>query len=150
MKPCTKCKKVKQLTDFYNHIKHGPRPECKICTKERSAKNWKKNKKTIVDRNNEWREVNKAKLATYTRKQSLRRKYNITPEAYEEMMKSQNNECAICKQISEKTFAVDHCHKTGKIRGLLCSACNTALGFLKEDLTIVESLKKYIIKHKEH
>jgi len=149
MKPCTTCKKVKPLTDFYNHVKHGPRPECKACSKERNAKNWKRNKKSIVDKNNEWREVNKDKLAIYTRKQTLRRKYGITPEVYGQMLKSQSNTCAICELASDKILCVDHSHETGKVRALLCNACNTALGLLKEDIKIVESLKRYILEHND-
>ena len=147
MKKCRKCNEEKELSEFYKHVKFGPRPECKACSKARNADNWKKNKEKIDKKAREWQEANKDKVATYTRKQNLRRKYGITPEIYEEMVKSQNCKCAICNQTSEKTFAVDHNHSTGKIRALLCGPCNTALGLLKEDLKIVESLKRYLEKY---
>lgn len=151
MKKCTKCKQEKELSEFYNHVKFGPRPECKVCSKARNVENWKKNKKKIDKKHREWRKVNKEKLYHYSRKQNLRRKYGITPEQYEEMLTQQANSCAICKihESQYGTFAVDHCHKTGKVRALLCGACNTALGLLKESITIVDNLKIYLIDHKE-
>lgn len=148
MKKCTKCEIQKPLIEFYNHVKFGPRPECKECSKARNADNWKKNKEKIDKKAREWQEANKDKLATYTRKQNLKRKYGLTIEAYEEMLKSQESKCAICYQLSDKTLAVDHSHETGIVRSLLCNPCNTALGLLKEDIKIIESMKKYIKKHK--
>lgn len=151
MKKCTKCQQEKELSEFYNHVKFGPRPECKPCSKARNAENWKKNKSKIDKKNREWQQANKEKLYQYSRKQNLRRKYGITPEQYEKMLISQGNSCSICKihESEYGTFAVDHCHETNKVRGLLCSACNTALGLLKESITIVDNLKKYLIDHKD-
>ena len=149
MKKCTKCEQDKELTEFYTHIKFGPRPECKVCSKARNAENWKKNKVKIDKKAREWQAVNKNRLATYTRKQTLKRKYGLTIEAYEQMLIAQNNKCAICEEGSDKTFAVDHNHTTGKVRALLCGPCNVALGLLREDLKIVESVKKYLLEHNQ-
>ena len=66
------------------------------------------------------------------------KRFGITLEIYNEMLVDQNNVCAICKQPETaydsrlklvKKLAVDHCHSTGKIRGLLCISCNTKLGW---------------------
>jgi hypothetical protein len=58
-------------------------------------------------------------------------------------MKSCTNKT--CTQV--KKLAVDHCHKTGKIRGLLCQGCNMALGLLKDSPAIINNLARYINKH---
>lgn len=63
-------------------------------------------------------------------------------------MKKQNNVCAICFKseltVRNKNLAVDHCHKTGIIRGLLCSNCNRAIGLLKDNVVIIKSALKYL------
>lgn len=60
-------------------------------------------------------------------------KYGLTPEDYDRMLERQDNSCKICKRScsSGKKLAVDHCHNTGKVRGLLCASCNTRLGFIE-------------------
>lgn len=61
------------------------------------------------------------------RDQYLRRKYGITLKQYNQMLKAQNNSCAICKRDRsnfKNNLAVDHDHKTGEVRGLLCFYCN--------------------------
>jgi hypothetical protein len=57
-----------------------------------------------------------------------RNAYGLTTEDYGRMLARQNGACAICKQVFQETPAVDHCHTTGKVRGLLCRKCNTGLG----------------------
>jgi hypothetical protein len=76
---------------------------------------------------------------------ALRNKYGLTLEQYLEMVASQNGLCAIChKPPRKKALNVDHCHDTDKVRALLCSGCNTAIGLLDEDLNILESAIQYI------
>ena len=70
--------------------------------------------------------------------------YGITYKQYQTMLRTQKNCCAICKQEAAKTLAVDHCHKTGKVRGLLCSLCNTALGMFKDDVTAITRSLEYL------
>ena len=77
------------------------------------------------------------------KEQHLLRVYNLTLKKFEKMIEKQNNKCAICNVYMDKPF-VDHCHKTGKVRGLLCHKCNTALGLFKDDLLIVKSAVKYL------
>ena len=69
------------------------------------------------------------------------RKFNIDSNIWDKMFYKQNGKCLICED-DKKTFAVDHCHKTGKVRGLLCTPCNTALGNLKDN---IDNLKRAII-----
>jgi len=77
----------------------------------------------------------------------LKFKYNITLKDYNKMWLKQEG-CCLCCGRHQSEFArrlhVDHSHKTGKVRGLLCSNCNTILGKLKEDLVVLEKVKQYI------
>ena len=72
----------------------------------------------------------KNKYAEGVRKHTLKTKYGITPDFYQMVWEQQKGLCAVCgkPEKSKKRLAVDHCHKTGNIRGLLCMKCNTALG----------------------
>lgn len=71
----------------------------------------------------------------------LHRKYGVTEEWINETLDKQGNACALCSTVFEETPRVDHDHKTGKTRGLLCHNCNTGLGQLKDS---IETLKKAI------
>lgn len=82
----------------------------------------------------------------------LKHKFGITEIQYNEMLKNQNNACAICKSkesgdIRTVALAVDHCHKTGVVRGLLCASCNKAIGFLKDSVQNLESAIEYLKKN---
>jgi hypothetical protein len=77
--------------------------------------------------------------------QNLRLLYGISAADYRALLASQDNACAICKtSFTEVKPHVDHDHSTGRIRGLLCSACNVALGFVHEDKDRVIALLAYI------
>ncbi len=89
---------------------------------------------------------------------NLKRKYGLTLIQYNELLKSQNNVCAICgkgetsvdaRVGTTKKLAVDHCHKSGKIRGLLCWRCNGTLGKIDDSLDYLKKIEAYLIKHKE-
>lgn len=82
------------------------------------------------------------------RKQRLKQ-FNLTPSQYDEMLKAQNFTCAICGvdnpgRSNIKHFPVDHCHKTGRVRGLLCHHCNLALGTVKDDVNILRKMIQYL------
>lgn len=87
------------------------------------------------------------------RNSTLKVKYGITIEEYESMLNSQNNKCAICHNVNfhinsstNKTtnLAVDHCHKTGRVRGLLCMICNRVIGMFNDDVLRLENAIKYL------
>lgn len=97
-----------------------------------------------------YRERNVEKTRAYEKKRGWLRNYGITIEEYEETLILQGRCCKICKQHEsgfKKSLAVDHDHKTGKVRGLLCSNCNTALGLLKENLDLFENAVRYLKEH---
>jgi hypothetical protein len=83
----------------------------------------------------------------------LKRTFNITLEQYNKMLSVQNNVCAICKKPETKVFkktgkvndlAVDHCHSSGNIRGLLCWRCNTAIGRFEDSIEILQNAIEYL------
>ncbi len=78
------------------------------------------------------------------RARNLRRDYGLTVEQYEEMAKNGCNICGTMKCASGRRLAVDHCHSTGKIRGILCSPCNTAIGKLKDDPEMLRKAISYL------
>ena len=74
----------------------------------------------------------------------IRRKYGITQKQYDDMLMQQNNGCAICSRTEEpdgRRLAIDHCHSTGKVRGVLCNNCNNGLGAFGDN---IEGMKKAI------
>jgi hypothetical protein len=111
----------------------------------RYKKYYEINKEKEIERKKEWRKSH----AKSVRKYYLRIKYDITLDDYEEMLISQNNSCKICGSISPnrknvKYFHIDHDHKTGEIRGLLCHECNTGIGKLKDDPTLLRKAASYL------
>jgi hypothetical protein len=81
------------------------------------------------------------------RKSNLKRSYGMTIEQYDELFTKQNGSCAGCKRhqsVFAQRLAVDHCHITGEIRGLLCAPCNRALGLLKDRVDTLLSLIDYL------
>jgi len=75
----------------------------------------------------------------------LRRSYGITIDEYEELFLKQQGRCGICRQSpGSKALAVDHCHKTGKVRGLLCTLCNLGLGNLRDDPKLLRAALKWL------
>ena len=69
-----------------------------------------------------------------------KRRYGIAMAEYDNLLLRQNGKCAICKRppYTKKGLEVDHCHRTGAIRGILCSRCNSALSLLDNDPALVE------------
>lgn len=140
LKECKICKIKKPKEDYYksNTYKSGYRPECIKCCGEKGKK-YPKTKEQI-------------------RASRLKTAYGITLEDFDKMFVEQGGVCAICKlpQTVENRkgvvshLCVDHCHKTGKVRGLLCNNCNKGIGNLKESklnlLRAIEYLEKSEIK----
>lgn len=76
--------------------------------------------------------------------------YGITPSDYDAMLQKQAGRCAICRTDdtgNKSFFHVDHCHLTGKVRGLLCTRCNTGIGHLADDPFIASEAARYLWAH---
>lgn len=74
------------------------------------------------------------------------RKYGITKEQWDELFRAQGECCAGCRspEPGRKDWATDHCHTTGRVRGILCDGCNLALGHVKDDPDRLEALARYL------
>ncbi len=134
------CKTEKPVEEFpvHNGTKDRLHSLCRICKNASQKKymNSQKGKDTI-------------------RMAHLRRSYGITQEQYDEILTAQGGGCAICgtKTNPDKrasVFAIDHCHKTGRIRGLLCSQCNALLGLAKDTPEILELACRYLKRFYSH
>ena len=122
-KTCKRCGKTKPLSDFGQFY-------CHPCKRELSR---------------EWQQKNKDKRKLYY----LEKSYGIKPLALKQMLKDQGNMCAIChKPISfggsRATVHADHCHDSGKLRGLLCSGCNRALAGFKDNIELLRRAIAYL------
>lgn len=96
-----------------------------------------------------WNKNNPGKSKATARNTVLKTKYGITLEDYNIMLFEQDGCCTICNTHHTeftKGLAVDHCHTTGKVRGLLCVQCNLALGNFKDDITLMKKAIKYLKK----
>lgn len=87
----------------------------------------------------------------------LIKRYGIDNDAYSIILSNQNDSCAICKTKNlnfnsrtnkSRRMAVDHCHSSGKIRGILCHKCNTGLGSFQDNISILENALNYLRLHK--
>lgn len=78
-----------------------------------------------------------------------RLRYGITPDDYDRMHEAQGGRCALCRNSeANRRLAVDHDHKTGKVRALLCARCNTALGNLRDDPALMIRAAAYVAQHR--
>ena len=84
------------------------------------------------------------------KQQKIRRRsrYGITPEMFDSMVLEQEGLCAICKEQPER-LVIDHCHDTGKVRGLLCLKCNSGIGLLRDSASVVENALTYLTRFKD-
>lgn len=146
-KRCAKCGRAKPADEF-NFIDKaaGKRGTCcRDCLRDL-------NKHQRVQRKRNGKE-----LAYYLkRKKSLRaftlRKFHMSSQDYDRMLRAQGGVCAICGHPETargcrgtlKDLAVDHCHKTGRVRGLLCANCNQGLGRFKDDSLLLERASRYL------
>lgn len=132
------------------------------------AAKWLKNNPNAREKNRlrniEWRKNNperyrksvaewRVRNPEYESSLKLKSRYGITPEQYTELFSKQNGCCAICKQpesarhnYSNKVqqLAVDHCHSTGKVRGLLCQDCNRGIAKFHDDVSRLQSAINYL------
>lgn len=140
-KVCSLCKKRKPIEKFYNfrNSKDGKQCRCKVCDGITRSK---------------YQHKYKDRLSRLSRNRNLKARFGITLQEYDEILKSQKGRCAICSSKAPKTtsnnvrsFSVDHDHKTGKIRGLLCSKCNRGLGMFNDSLTLLNKAVRYLEIH---
>jgi hypothetical protein len=71
------------------------------------------------------------------------RRYGLSLADYRALQKRQGNACAICRKVT-RVLCIDHCHVTGRVRGLLCRPCNSALGFYADDQRLLRAALAYL------
>lgn len=126
---CTGCKQTLPHTAYQKNKKdkYGLQNYCKEC---RNAEN-----RAIYS-------------PYYNRNKHLQKKYGITLEDYESILNKQGGVCALCGEGPEgsryEVLVVDHCHSTGRVRGLLCQQCNLALGKLGDTTEAIERVLRYL------
>lgn len=149
-----KIKRCKECNRKYRALSDDEKARRKGIRKKYKAEYYEKNKKRISERCAKQRQRLKKQDPHALKKREfsyfLRWKYKMEVEQYDEMFTRQGGCCAICGYKPDK-FAekenklyVDHNHKTDRVRGLLCMNCNSALGHLNEDLTIIKKAIEYI------
>ena len=170
MKICTKCDIKKSLTEFgkKKEGKNGLASACKECVSIQRKQHYQDNKEIINARTSKYYRENKEKhneaSSRYYRKHKekisgksrgrwLKDKYDLTEQQYEEMLKNQGGKCKICnsENINAKSkgnLVIDHCHKSGKVRGLLCDKCNMGLGTFNDDIQLFKNAIEYLEKSK--
>lgn len=136
-KRCYKCKKSKSIGEFYKNKaqRDGLDTRCKACSRayfksyDRRESDLRYSRQPFV--------VENRKLAR------MINSYGLSKEEFLKMKKKQNGICAICP---EKLEVIDHCHKTGRVRGLLCRKCNFGLGNFRDSGKLLEMAKAYLEK----
>lgn len=142
MKKCTVCKEELPFESYHKSklTKDGFGYRCIPCDRKARHK---------------YREENTERFAEVNRRKQLKHRYNISLEEYEVIRVSQGCVCAICGSSSngvsgkqrDWNWSVDHCHSTGKVRGLLCNSCNRGLGLLGDTVEQLEKALAYLKKN---
>jgi len=136
MKKCTKCGVEKPLSEFHKNrsTKDKYCSLCKPCNNQHAAA-WNK------------KEVQKRKIIV--QKNNYKKRYGLLIEQKQELIDKQKGLCAICSNELKDTHdvCVDHDHKTGLVRGILCRKCNLGIGHLRDSLEIMKSALRYLKKY---
>lgn len=130
-KRCPRCETAKSLDDFYRNkgMRDGRHSYCKSCTASYDRERYPNGKPA-------------------QRERYFRKTYGLTLDELNGLADSQGGLCAICGTKPERPV-VDHCHESGKVRGILCDTCNRCLGLLKDDPTVLMSAAAYLIQHED-
>jgi hypothetical protein len=150
MKTCSKCGLVLSLENFgpKKDRKSGVASQCRKCELIRTTK-WalaNPEKRKVSHKN--WQKRNPEMVELYWHRKNCKR-YGLTVESYAGLEAAQGGLCLICMKPSRngKRLSVDHDHKTGKVRGLLCHVCNQGLGYFYDDPELLRLAAAYLLKH---
>jgi len=137
-KKCTKCTLEKPTDQFFRDKRSGnPRPQCKACHAQGTAR-WTKRAPA----------ASREKIRRASQRMHARTRFNLSVEAYLAALKSFGPTCMICDQPETRKgrtgLGLDHCHKTGRIRGALCTRCNSMLGMARDSPAILERAIRYL------
>jgi hypothetical protein len=148
MKTCRVCRKQKSAENFYRHPTNRDRREgiCKSCRLAASKFPGMGIRRKLL---------RLKRLHHYRQREyesDLRSRYGLELVEYNAILEKQRGRCAICRIVlfprrqGPKTLVaqVDHDHTTGRVRGLLCGACNSGLGYFRDNLKVLEAAKQYL------
>lgn len=163
-KTCRICIEDKPTTEFCKDKRSSDSlsSRCRKCNYF-GVKNWRKNNPEKHKKNlKKYKEAHPTETMLQARKDGnknyyrngqksrIKYRYGISFEDFEEMKERQNNLCAICKtKTYEKELNIDHCHATGKIRGLLCTKCNTGIGLFCDDINLLKNVITYLNENQD-
>jgi len=156
VKRCTKCKKPEGAVRFGQNLrnKDGKETQCKGCRNGYFRRHREKNREHRAAWNAKYRAENS--LILYLRRVNRRLGASITPEAYKAKLAEQGGACGICRRPETNLFRgkvrrmhFDHCHATGKLRGLLCSSCNLAIGKFGDVPDLLRAAADYLEQYGE-
>lgn len=149
MKHCLTCKQPKPLEEFaYIPSKMNYHPYCKPCERIKRKERYWANREKELALNAEWQRNNKEQRAKSVRMHAI----GIPLDYYDELLAGQGNKCAICKvdrQYLDRNLAVDHDHSNDEVRGLLCTRCNTGLGYFYDNIEVMKDAIQYLINHRD-
>ena len=151
---CYTCKKTKTLDNFHKDKKEarGVSYRCKDCAKK-AAKDWRElNPERSREKVKELFLLNKEKYYTSHKDRELEKKYSLTREDYERLLHETGGQCRICFRVfgtgAYTKPVIDHCHETGKTRGLICRQCNIGLGAFRDNTGALLNAIRYLEDHK--
>jgi len=163
MKTCSKCGLLRELGDFYKNPKglDGRRGDCKPCVLEARRVRYLQDGDVLRQRIRSYAAAHPRNMTTAStrgpeavghlrekNRQNHLKKYGLTPESFMDLLASQGDRCAICKESDPgKTWCVDHDHALGwtAVRGILCWHCNTALGHFRDDVGSLVAAADYLL-----
>lgn len=146
LKQCVKCLNSKPFDEFQKNIggKYDLRGSCKSCDKPKRQTYYQNHKKDYKERTRKWAKNNREKRKDL----KMKYRYRVSETEYSDLFKLQNGVCKICKEFklpkNKTRLVLDHCHTTGKVRGLLCDKCNKALGFFEDKINLLDEAIKYL------
>lgn len=147
-KVCSDCGLHKPLTEFYKRTlsPDGLGYKCKPCDLKTSQLYVANNKEKVRLRRREYRNANKERISI------KKNRAKCSLEEFSKLFIEQKGRCKICNTHQDelkRRIAIDHCHETGKIRGLLCDRCNRAIGLLKDSIELLNNAANYLSNHKK-
>lgn len=153
MKACKLCLQEKPLEDFGRRKtgKDGRKAICKECVKSSTSPEDIAKRKEAANR---WRKENGDKARARGRRWHHRHpkaKLGLTTEEYEDLLDYQEGKCAICSRLpgEDRRLALDHDHRNGMLRGLLCSNCNRGLGVFNDNPALLLKAIMYLAHHSD-
>lgn len=148
--PDRKVKSHGLCSTCYGVLLYNSNPEYQERQIKNSREYYLKNKKRFYDSNKRRKESNPERYKTTLRNCHLNRSYGITQEEYLKIFEEQEKKCAICgtSKFDKKGPAIDHCHDSGKVRGILCGKCNRGLGLFMDNINNLKVAIEYLSNNK--